>query len=376
MHGNRITPDPRDRELQVFSTAKTAIPTSTVGQLANLLSERVPGTLLADTERNKNIIINAVSLRSGHVLKDPIEKQKYELIEGHVKIAEEQKNRNNQEGEVRVDPDDGLKKKGMTITLKKKKDGNSMNDETEENVLKQVHVNLPFTKVLSQMLAYAEFLKEMLSNKHKVDETSVVKLTEKSEGDIGEARSIPVSLQLAAQTTIILEGIVEDVLVRVVKIVFPMDFIMVNMEENKEVPLILGRPFLATSRAIADIQESQLMLRMGEKRVVFKMNESIGTPRDKSTAQSESGETSEVIHLAVDAHTSPADNLGTKLHTLLCPSSFFSTNNAASGPDTSSQYLDKWSTTNCEPPGESTNANHLNWADMACPVSLMHRYLQ
>ncbi|XP_019230575.1 PREDICTED: uncharacterized protein LOC109211491 [Nicotiana attenuata] len=307
-----------------------------VKQLANILSERVPGTLPAYTERNKKIIINAVSLRSGHVLKDPIEKQKDELIEEHVEIVEEQKNSNNQEGEVRVYPDDGLKKKGMTRALKKKKDRNSMNDE-----MKRVHVNLPITKVISQMLAYAEFLKEILSNKHKVEETSVVKLTEhcsailqnklpqkcddlgsftilcslestkfekslydssasinlmplsifrKSEGDIGEIRSIPVSLQLVDQTTIIPEGIVEDVLVRVDKFVFPVDFIMVNMEENKEVPLILGRPFLATSRAIVDIQESQLMLRVGEERVVFKMNDAIGAPRDKLTAQSPSRE--------------------------------------------------------------------------------------
>ncbi|XP_075091496.1 uncharacterized protein LOC107799401 [Nicotiana tabacum] len=128
-------------------------------------------------------------------------------------------------------------------------------------MLEQVHVNVPFTEVLSQMPTYAKFLKEILSNKRKVEETSVVKLTEhcsailqnklpqkcgdpgsftipcsfrkKLEGEIGEIRSILVSLQLADQTTIIPEGIVEDVLVWVDKFVFPVDFIVVNMEENK-----------------------------------------------------------------------------------------------------------------------------------------------
>nr|XP_009606504.1 uncharacterized protein LOC104100858 [Nicotiana tomentosiformis] len=150
------------------------------------------------------------------------------------------------------------------------------------------------------MPAYSKFLKKILSNKQKVEETSVVKLTEhcsailqnklpqkKLEREIGSIKSVHVSLQLADQTTIIPEGIVKDVLVRVDKFVFPVDFIVVNMEENKEVPLILGRPFLASGRAIPDSQERQIMLRVGEERVVFKMKEAIGAYRDESTAYSE-----------------------------------------------------------------------------------------
>ncbi|XP_016504622.1 uncharacterized protein LOC107822585 [Nicotiana tabacum] len=244
--------------------------------------------------------------------------------------------------------EDDLKKKERVRAQKKKKNDNSINNETEESkymhalpfpqkqrrekldkqfrrfleVLKQVYVNILFTEVLSQMPAYAKFMKEILSKKQKVEETSVVKLKEhcsailknklpkkcgdrgsftihcslgstkfknslcdlgasinlmplsifrKLEGEIGEIRSILVSLQLANQTTIISEGIVEAVLVRVDKFVFPVNFIVVNMEENREVLLILGRPFLATGRAILDIQERQLMLRVGDERLIFKM---------------------------------------------------------------------------------------------------------
>ncbi|XP_075097904.1 uncharacterized protein LOC142175224 [Nicotiana tabacum] len=106
------------------------------------------------------------------------------------------------------------------------------------------------------MPTYAKFFKKILSKRWKVKDTSVVKRTEhcasinlmpfpifkKLEGEIGEVRSIPMSLQLADQTTIILEGIVEDVLVRVDKFVFPVDFIVVNMEENRESNLVhLGK---------------------------------------------------------------------------------------------------------------------------------------
>ena len=41
-------------------------------------------------------------------------------------------------------------------------------------------------------------------------------------------------------------GIIQDVLVKVDKFIFPMDFVALDMEEDKEAPLILGRPFIAT----------------------------------------------------------------------------------------------------------------------------------
>ncbi|XP_070034923.1 uncharacterized protein [Nicotiana tomentosiformis] len=234
---------------------------------------RHPGTLLPDTERNPKETVNAVSLRSGHVLEDPRAKQKDELIERHVEILEEPKNDNIQEGAGVVD--DGLKKKGKTRAQKKKKDENAINEETEESKYMPA---LPFPqkqrreKLDKQFERFLEVLKkEIFSKKRKVEATSVVKLTRKLEGEIGEIRSMHVSLQLADQTTIIPEGIVEDVLVRVEIFVFHVDFIVVNMDENMEVPLIIERSFLAMGREILDIQERRLTLRMREERVIFKM---------------------------------------------------------------------------------------------------------
>ncbi|XP_070057271.1 uncharacterized protein [Nicotiana tomentosiformis] len=109
----------------------------------------------------------------------------------------------------------------------------------------------------------------------------------KLEKEIGEIRSVPISLQLADQTTITPEGIVEDVLVRVDKFVFPVDFIVVNMEENKEVPLILGRPFLEMGRAILDIHDRKRMLRVGEETVTFEMNVATRVKKEKPAASVE-----------------------------------------------------------------------------------------
>ena len=62
------------------------------------------------------------------------------------------------------------------------------------------------------------------------------------------------SLQLANRSITYPRGIVEDVLVKVVKFIFLVDFIVLDMEEDHEIPLILDRPFLATGRAMIDVQ--------------------------------------------------------------------------------------------------------------------------
>ena len=71
------------------------------------------------------------------------------------------------------------------------------------------------------------------------------------------------SLQMADRSLTYHRGIIEDVLVKVDKFIFPMDFVALDMEENKEVPLILGRPFLATGQAFIDVKNGELTLRVG-----------------------------------------------------------------------------------------------------------------
>ena len=60
---------------------------------------------------------------------------------------------------------------------------------------------------------------------------------------LGELTPISITLQMADRTLAHLEGILEDVLIKVGKFVFPVDFVVINIEEDKKVPLLLGRPF-------------------------------------------------------------------------------------------------------------------------------------
>ena len=176
-------------------------------------------------------------------------------------------------------------------------------------MFKKLHINIPFAEALSQMPSYAKFLKDILSNKRKLEEHETVMLTEecsaislnklppklKDPGSftipctlghsyfdkalcdlgasinlmplsifrklgLGEVKTTTVSLQLADRSIRKPWGIIEDVLVKVDKFIYPVDFIVLDMEEDREMPLILGHPFLATGRALIDVQQGQLNL--------------------------------------------------------------------------------------------------------------------
>ena len=65
--------------------------------------------------------------------------------------------------------------------------------------------------------------------------------------------SMTVSLQLADRSIKYPRWVIEDILVKVYKLYLPADFIILDIEKDKEVPIILGRPFLATGNILIDI---------------------------------------------------------------------------------------------------------------------------
>ena len=54
---------------------------------------------------------------------------------------------------------------------------------------------------------------------------------------------------------------------------------VLDMEEDQEVPLILGRPFLATKRALIDVQKGELTLRVNKEEVMFNIYQAIEISR-------------------------------------------------------------------------------------------------
>ena len=70
---------------------------------------------------------------------------------------------------------------------------------------------------------------------------------------LGELTPTTITLQMADRLMAQPEGVLEEVLVKVEKFIFPVDFVIMKMEEDTQVPLLLGRPFLATGVALIDV---------------------------------------------------------------------------------------------------------------------------
>ena len=185
-------------------------------------------------------------------------------------------------------------------------------------VFKKLHINIPFVDALEHMPSYVKFMKDILSRKRRLSDFKTVNLTEECSAilkrklpqklkdlgnfiipckigksifkralcdlgasinliplsifrrlGLGEAILMTINLELASRSLKHPRGVIEDVLVKVDKFIFPADFIVLDMEEDKEIPIILGRQFLATNRAMIDVQKGELKLRVQDDKVRF-----------------------------------------------------------------------------------------------------------
>ncbi|GJV65943.1 reverse transcriptase domain-containing protein [Tanacetum coccineum] len=88
------------------------------------------------------------------------------------------------------------------------------------------------------------------------------------------------TLELADRSITRPKGLAEDVFVNVGKFHFPTDFVVVDFEADPRVPLILGRSFLRTGRALIDVYGEEITLRVNDKAVTFNLDQ---TTRYSST---------------------------------------------------------------------------------------------
>ena len=79
------------------------------------------------------------------------------------------------------------------------------------------------------------------------------------------------TLQMADKTLAQPEGILEDVLIKVGNFFFSIAFVVIDIEEDKQVPLLLGKPFLSIGAAFIDVKKRELTLRVGDEAVHFNL---------------------------------------------------------------------------------------------------------
>ncbi|XP_016173207.1 uncharacterized protein LOC107615675 [Arachis ipaensis] len=191
-------------------------------------------------------------------------------------------------------------------------------------------VNIPFIKTLQQMPTYIKCMKELLTKKGTLKGGQIVimnkecsalikkdlPLKKKDPGSfhipcaigetridrgfcdlgasinvmhlslmkrlqINELKSTDVIIQLADKTQKQAEGVVENVLVKVGNYFLPTDFVVLDMEESYLHPIILGRPFLATARALINVEQGELILRIHDEHLTFHVFKS--TPESEPT---------------------------------------------------------------------------------------------
>ena len=196
-------------------------------------------------------------------------------------------------------------------------------------VLRQVKVNIPLLDLINQVPAYAKFLKDLCTIKKGLGIEKKAFLTEhvsaiiqrkypvkyKDPGSptipvniggnfidkslldlgasvnlmphsvykqlgLGELKPTNITLSLADRSVKIPKGIVEDVLVKIDKFYYPVDFVVLDTEpssnEPNHVPIILGRPFLATANAIINCRNGIMQLTFGNMTLelnIFHLND-------------------------------------------------------------------------------------------------------
>ena len=107
------------------------------------------------------------------------------------------------------------------------------------------------------------------------------------EQGLGELEPAIITLHLANRSVKIPRGIVKDILVQVDKLYFPVDFVVLDtkpvVNQGTQFPVILGRPFLATTNAIIHCREGLMTLSFGNMTAnlnIFNIIKEIGDDED------------------------------------------------------------------------------------------------
>ncbi|GAU13378.1 hypothetical protein TSUD_175310 [Trifolium subterraneum] len=167
------------------------------------------------------------------------------------------------------------------------------------DIFNRLQINIPFSEALEQMPTYAKFMKEILTKKRKFTDEETIHLDAscsaiiqrtlpQKEKDPGRV-TLPVTIGNASLGKALIadkfftrpSGIAEDVLVKVDKFMFPIDFVVMDIEEDEDVPLILGRPFMKTAHMMIDIDDRMMKRRVQDEEVSFNLWETMKNSKDK-----------------------------------------------------------------------------------------------
>jgi len=284
---------------------------SQISQVAQQVatSSQTPGIFSGQTEANPKAHVNAISLRNGRKLEDIVLKARTiegesDECQGEITMIESKKQLHKSKIPLQL----GLAKPCLEAQFKK-----------FINTLKKICIKIPFAEALTRMPLYAKFIKKNFSKKKVIEHVETIALSRESSaiikklppnlGDpgsfsipcviesevidkvmcdlgasisllplslfnrigIGELKPTEVTLKLVDRTNIHPVGFIEDIPIEIGGIYIPTNFIVLNMDEDDQVSIILGRPFLATARAMINVMGGMIAFRVSDEMVGFGM---------------------------------------------------------------------------------------------------------
>jgi hypothetical protein len=114
---------------------------------------------------------------------------------------------------------------------------------------------------------------------------SIMPLSIYKRSGIGKVQDTRMTLQFADHFVKRPYGVVEDVLVKIDKFVFPVDFVILELPEDEEIPLILRRPLLETERCLIDIEEGTMTLNVYDEELKIDVRNTMKYKDDVATSQ-------------------------------------------------------------------------------------------
>lgn len=294
-----------------------------VSQLASSLNRlETQGKLPSQTVINPKQNANAITLRNGKELQDPKAKKREEEIETEKEPEALQPNK--------------VDRPPITIPApfpqRLAKNNKHAQEKDILETFRKVEVNIPLLDAIKQVPRYAKFLKELCTNKKKLTGNEKVRMgenvsavlqkkmpqkcsdpgmftipcqvgisrTEKAMLDLGASinvmprsiyeanklgplKSTGVIIQLADRSNAYPLGVLEDILVQINGLIFPADFYVLEMEENDPSNpnlILLGRPFLKTSKTIINVHDGTLTMEFDGEIIKFNIYDSMRFPSD------------------------------------------------------------------------------------------------
>ncbi|GJX19689.1 reverse transcriptase domain-containing protein [Tanacetum coccineum] len=258
-------------------------------------------------------------------------------------------------------------------------------------MFKQLHLEIGLKDALVEMPKFNKWLSSLLRNKEKIEEIAITtvnaecsaiimnKVPEKLEdpgkflipcalqeldrtsalADSGASINLlphsiykQLGLEALTPTRMTLElanrsvthpmGIAEDVVVRVDGFTFLAHFVVVNFEPDPRVPIILGRPFLRTAKALIDLYQEKLTLRVGKEELVYYAD------------KSKKNEEKKFVH-AISIIDFSKDDLFSGSTTIPSDAPFPSSSPMKTSDSTFEKFTDEFTLPNSLPPGNDVS---------------------